>query len=73
MNLETINFFNEINELRSRETVEMTEKPYRPLYHIRTQSRVTGSVRFFWLVRADSSLKCNTLGFNERGWIAAGC
>ena len=22
---------------------------------------------------ADSNLKCNTLGFNERGWNVAGC
>jgi hypothetical protein len=23
--------------------------------------------------RADSKVKCNTLGFNERGWNVAGC
>ena len=26
-----------------------------------------------WTVRADSKVKCNTLGFNESRWSAAGC
>lgn len=27
----------------------------------------------FYKGRADSNLKCNTLGFNERGWSVGGC